>query len=93
MEKTKHTPAPWYAVNYGGYVNIQSTNYYENNTNILDEDKCNRAEANGLLCAAAPELLAACMEFVRKCECGEARSKRSYAQMKAAINKAIGIKA
>lgn len=33
------------------------------------------------------ELLAACEEFVRKCECGEARSVRSYAQMKAAITK------
>ena len=40
--------------------------------------------------AAAPDLLAACKEFVRKCECGEARSKRSYAQMKAAIAKAKG---
>jgi hypothetical protein len=34
---------------------------------------------------AAPELLAACKEFVRKCECGEARSVRSYAQMRTAI--------
>lgn len=34
------------------------------------------------------DLLAACKEFVRKCECGEARSVRSYAQMKAAIAKA-----
>lgn len=32
------------------------------------------------------ELLAACKEFVRKVECGEARSKRSYAQMKGIIN-------
>jgi len=28
----------------------------------------------------------ACMEFVRKCECGEARSKRSYKQMKHALD-------
>ena len=35
--------------------------------------------------AERDELLAACREFVRKCECGEARSKRSYAQMKEAI--------
>ena len=34
------------------------------------------------------DLLAACKEFVRKCECGEASSRRSYAQMKAAIAKA-----
>lgn len=37
---------------------------------------------------AVPDLLAACVEFVRKCENREARSKRSYAQMKAAIAKA-----
>ncbi len=42
------------------------------------------------LTAAAPDLLAACVEFVRKCECGAARSKSSYAQMKAAIAKATG---
>jgi len=30
-------------------------------------------------------LLEACKEFVRKVECGEARSRRSYAQMKAAL--------
>ena len=40
------------------------------------------------LIAAAPELHDACKEFVRKVECGEARSTRSYAQMKAAISKA-----
>lgn len=40
------------------------------------------------LIVAAPDLLAACIEFVRKCECGEARSVRSYKQMKEAIAKA-----
>ena len=44
-------------------------------------------EADARLIAAAPDLLAACEEFVRKVEAGEARSKRSYAQMKAAIAK------
>lgn len=38
--------------------------------------------------AAGPDLLAACEEFVRKVDAGEARSSRSYAQMKAAIAKA-----
>jgi hypothetical protein len=41
---------------------------------------------------AAQELLAACEEFVRKCEHGEARSTRSYAQMKSAIALAKGEK-
>jgi hypothetical protein len=40
------------------------------------------------LITAAKDLYDACAEFVRKVECGEARSKRSYAQMKAAIKKA-----
>jgi hypothetical protein len=51
----------------------------------LTEDETALADAR--LIAAAPELYAACKEFIRKCECGEARSKRSYAQMKAAITK------
>jgi hypothetical protein len=45
-------------------------------------------DVNARLIAAAPELLEACKEFVRKVECGQARSKRSYAQMKYAIKKA-----
>jgi len=32
-----------------------------------------------------PELLEACEEFVRKVDCGMARSKKSYKQMKEAI--------
>ena len=35
----------------------------------------------------AEALRDACQEFVRKVECGEARSKRSYAEMKAALAK------
>lgn len=46
--------------------------------------------ANFRLIAAAPDLYEACKEFVRKVESGEAKSKRSYAQMKAALAKADG---
>lgn len=46
------------------------------------------AVANAHVMAAGPELLAACKEFVRKVEDGEAKSTRSYRQMKAAIAKA-----
>lgn len=42
------------------------------------------------LAEAAVSLLLACEEFVRKVESGEARSRRSYAEMKAAIAKAKG---
>jgi len=49
----------------------------------------NKMMCNAKLIAAAPELLEACIEFVRKCECGEARSKHSYKQMKEAIEKAL----
>ena len=48
------------------------------------------AEANARLMAAAPDLLAACREFVRKCDAGLAHSVRSYEQMRAAIAKAEG---
>lgn len=57
----------------------------------FDEDKAIAIqEANARLIAAAPDLLAACREFVRKCDVGEARSVRSYTQMSAAIQKAEG---
>jgi len=62
--KSKTTPAPWYAVNYSGFINIQSTPYYEA-TNIMDEDICKEAEANGNLAAKAPELLEALQDMVR----------------------------
>lgn len=42
------------------------------------------------LIKAAPKLYDACAEFVRKVECGEARSTRSYEQMKAAMADAQG---
>lgn len=95
MKKLKHTPAPWYAVNYGGYITIQSTNFYEN-TNILDEDKCERAEDNGLLCAAAPDLLEAlkeCLEGVHELN-DEFQTgwDEVIEKAEAAINKALGIK-
>ncbi len=49
------------------------------------EKRSPRCEANARLILASPALLAACVEFVRKVDCGEARSTRSYKQMKAAI--------
>lgn len=57
---------------------------------INESDQKETAEANAALISAAPDLLSACEEFVRKCDSGEARSTRSYKQMKAAIAKATG---
>lgn len=48
------------------------------------------AEADANLIAAAPDLLAACEEFVRKVEAGKARSTKSYEKMRAAVRKARG---
>jgi hypothetical protein len=53
-----HTKAPWFAVEFAGFWQIQDGPYYEN-TNILDEDKSPDAKANAKLAAMAPELLAA----------------------------------
>jgi hypothetical protein len=47
-----------------------------------------RADAH--LYAAASDLFDACAEFVRKVECGEAKSTRSYRQMKDVLAKARG---
>lgn len=47
-------------------------------------------DARARAIAAMPQLLAACERFVWKCENGQARSKESYTQMKAAIDKAMG---
>jgi len=87
MQLPKHTPGPWevlpvfdepFAIVARG--NSVATLQWE-----LCED---REKANAALIAAAPELLAACQEFVRKVDEGTARSTRSYEQMKAAIAKA-----
>lgn len=86
-DNLKHTPGPWFAVEYAGRYSFQRKDEY-GDPDLLDQDSCSRAYYNTKLAAAAPELLEACLEFVRKVECGEARSKRSYAQMKEAIKKA-----
>ena len=82
----KHTPGPWEKRHsYGIEINIFAGDDLVAVAYAWEGQKGN---ANARLIAAAPDLLAACVEFVRKVECGEARSKRSYAQMKAAIKKA-----
>ncbi len=78
---TKHTPGPWGSQDNPVLVrgcNFLSHAHYETEL----------GRANARLIAAAPDLLAACVEFVRKVDAGEARSTKSAAQMRAAIAKA-----
>lgn len=83
----EHTPGSEWRVErvHDLWVQIR-TGYGYTNRMVAD---CVRVD-DARLIIAAPDLLAACEEFVRKCENGEARSTRSYAQMKAAIAKAKG---
>ena len=55
----KGTKGEWFPVEYAGYINIQSGEYYSENDNILDCESFPReeVEANAKLIAAAPELL------------------------------------
>lgn len=84
MEK-KYTPAPWFAINYGGFVTIQNVDYYDQ-SDLLDEDKCQEAKANGTLAAYAPELLEALEAVV----CIADRKTPEFDAAKAAIAKAKG---
>ena len=88
-ETAKHTPGPWDIDSSRVHTSIEADGLHVamvSYGNVTMETHL----ANARLIAAAPELLEVCEEFVRKCECGEARSQRSYAQMKAAIAKAKG---
>lgn len=100
-EAANHTPGPWSIRNKeivgtedvhtnGRLISptISSRSFSEKVCEIHGDINLPSPAANARLIAAAPDLLAACVEFVRKCECGEAKSSRSYNQMKAAISKA-----
>lgn len=101
---SEHTPGPWSArLRHGQSIRIGDTDFDGDVWQIDAPDwmymaavatSCGTndegSEANARLIAAAPELLAACREFVRKVEAGAARSTRSYQQMTAAIAKAEG---
>lgn len=85
----KHTPGPWVAhiSEYKEHsIRNESGQTLISEVQLFDADE--QTLANAKLIAAAPELLAACIEFVRKCDVGEARSVRSYKQMSEAIKKA-----
>ena len=54
-----------------------------------DDPKKEEGTANAKLIAASPDLLKACIEFLKKCDNGTARSVKSYKQMSYAVNKAL----
>ncbi len=72
MTDFNHTPGPWNPCEYDIYyggVRVART--------FNPED--------ARLIALAPRMLDAIAEFVRKVEAGEARSKKSYAEMRAIL--------
>ncbi len=88
----KHTSGPWKIKDgelYAGGAVLATIFGAEDEDSLWGEGQKTdeEARANARLIAASVDLFDACVEFVRKVECGEARSKRSYAQMKAAIAK------
>lgn len=87
--KPKYTESPWYVGN-----DICGEWYIHNNKGLVCslETPVSQDYFTANLIAAAPELYEACVEFVRKVERGEARSTKSYEQMRQAIAKANGDK-
>ena len=85
---TKHTQGEW--ITKEGQIYPQETGKTLALIPYFDKDN-EEQQANAKLIAAAPELLDACIEFVRKVDCGMARSTKSYKQMKEAIQKATEI--
>lgn len=96
MSGAKHTPGPWAVALRKGQIATQgpATEWLATMPHSASGGfgltDVREIAANARLIAAAPDLLAACQEFVRKVECGEAKSTRSYEQMKAAISRATG---
>lgn len=84
----EHTPGPWQV--HGSHIYTADPERallaQVHNPGSRRDDY--PLKANAHLIAAAPDLLEACKEFVRKVDAGEARSARSYYEMKAAIEKA-----
>jgi hypothetical protein len=58
----KHTPAPWFPVEYAGLYRIQSEEGYCE-SDLQDVETNPNVEADVKLMAAAPELLEACMNL------------------------------
>lgn len=64
--KFKGTKGEWHMVEYAGFMNIQDAPHY-GEKNLLDADNVGLevARHNGVLAAAAPDLLEACIRLER----------------------------
>lgn len=89
-EQPKHTPGPLEVVESRDKLSFHVRSINDLNDGFATAT-CQgpNKEGNAYLYAAAPDLLEACQEFVRKVEAGQARSNKSYQQMKTAISKAL----
>ena len=100
---TKHTPGPWFAVDYAGSFCIQSGPTYEDK-DLLSYDSfsgqkycvsIDTAEANATLAAAAPDLLEACLTAKAMYEAQGIKADsmiggEQYSNLLIAIKKATG---
>jgi hypothetical protein len=80
----KHTPGPWFVVEYAGFWNLQADPYYTDEGDLLDQEHYAAAEANAKLAAAAPDLLAA----ARIAASGLMSTEPGYKELMDAIYKA-----
>ena len=95
----KGTPGPWYAINFSGYWNIMTGDYYESDdTTDSDAVGDNKAEKNAYLQAAAPDLLEALQNLLQLKEWKDKHGKDEHYQQaqpiaweaaKTAIDKAL----
>lgn len=55
-EEIKHTPGPWFPVEYSGFWEIQLADEYSMMDNLLDEGCNPNAQADAKLMASAPQM-------------------------------------
>lgn len=90
---SKHTPGPWVFLEQGdanAYAILTHNNRWVIAFSQNGELWTDEQHANTRLIAAAPEMYDICKTFVERVEKGEVRSKKTYAAMKAVLNKIEG---
>lgn len=85
---SKHTPAPWFFLQYANFGKLQTSKYYEEDDDLLDLEDHDRAEANGHLASAAPDMLK-CLEEIMDLTKGDSGfSEATFNRIRKAIKKA-----